>query len=299
MKESIYWMGWLVPFTLSSFLNSLLGAMTTLFIPVHVFRSVYFGGIFGSLFFLNLALTCASFFLAALCGGNRKVIILIIMAMGGVLFVPLGINQSFFPLSVSDYKYNGSDGSPGLVWAHFSTSTYQDRYYDDNDETCDNPILNEETGTFYKTEEERLAVTSDQMFFGCYAKPGFTSNMWNTNGGAGLFSLSMIPYFHFMMIYSNFLGFTGLPNNKFGLQEAMMSPEDLAVASSPNPATYESSNATDLFPQGSTLLTNGITITMRKSLVIIQGTVLSIQATRIHIMIIILQIFPSMTSAPV
>ena len=114
-----------------------------------------------------------------------------------------------------------------------------------------------------------------------------------------LFSLSMIPYFHFMMIYSNFLGFTGLPNNKFGLQEAMMSPEDLAVASSPNPATYESSNATDLFPQGSTLLTNGITITMSKPLVIIQGTVLSLQATRIHIMIIILQIFPSMTSAPV
>jgi len=58
------------------------------------------------------------------------------------------------------------------------------------------------------------------MFFGCYVKPGFTSKMWNTNRGAGLLSLSLSDsIFSLHDDYSNFLGFTGLPDNKPTIHE--------------------------------------------------------------------------------
>lgn len=268
VRESVYWMGWLVPFTLSSFVNSMLAAIAASFIPVHVFQTVYFGGIFGSLFFLNLALTCASLFLAALCGENRKVIILMIIAMAGVLFVPwVLLNQSLYYLSVNDLQYQSTDGSPGLVWAHLNTTHYDTFYnytngYDEPSTavitSCEVPILSEETGTLYKTVEERLDVAPEELFLGCHVRPGYTSNMWNPDRHKfGIVPLFMIPYFHFMTLFANFLGFTGMPDNAFGAREASMSPEDLAMASLPNLPNDAHPNGADLFPQGSTLRTHG------------------------------------------
>jgi hypothetical protein len=62
----------------------------------------------------------------------------------------------------------------------------------------------------------------------------------------------LFPYTHFLTIWSNFLGYTGMPDRRFEFQHASMSPEELAIASLPVPPNEANSKGTSLYPQGST-----------------------------------------------
>lgn len=71
-------------------------------------------------------------------------------------------------------------------------------------------------------------------------------------GKFGSVILFLFPYTHMMTIWSNFLGYTGMPDRKFSFEQASMTSEELAIASlavPPNPANGKGSS---LYPQGST-----------------------------------------------
>lgn len=261
VRESIFWLSWYIPFALSSLVNSLFAAIVAQFIPVHVFQHVYFGGIFASFFFLQLALVSSSLFLASLCGSLKRLIILILTVMVVAVFIPCII--------ISSEYYLYGEGQPGLFWINSNTRTERTEwiwnanatsgYYRGEEVSyeCDKPILNEEQGTFYKTMAEREEVTSNEFFLGCYEAAGFVSTSWNPSNGAGfgLAVLSTLPYFHFSTMYSNFLGFTGMPDRTFSAQHASMSPEELAIDTLLIPPNEDNSQGTSFLPQGSTLRT--------------------------------------------
>ncbi len=277
VQQSVFWMSWYLPFAISSLVNSLLGAITAQFVPVHVFQSVYFGGVFASFFFLQLALVSASFFLAAVCGSNHRLIILMIILMLVSIWIPTFPNVGWEKIMSASDVYSGSNYKKevftGLLWTNRNTTTLvdpysyggQSAYYNNgniyyveqlNNDTCNIPIMNEEQGTFYKTEEEKMDVTPDEFFIGCYIQPGFTSAIFhpiNSGAGFGLFTLFWVPYFHFTAIYSNMLGYTGTPGKTFGPSQANQSPEELAISNLPSPPNEANSNGTSAFPQGSTL----------------------------------------------
>lgn len=272
VRESVYWLSWYAPFFLSSLINSLLAAGIAKALPVHVFQAVYFGGIFDSLFFLQLALVAASFFLAALCGSLKRLLSFVVAVMILAVFVPA------LMISLQMFSYNSS-GPPGLFWMNRNTTDayasfiygYElnpDLEYNDTGfyevlnvsfVECENPIINEEQGTSFKTYEDVAAnVQSDDIFLGCYKAAGFSTLRWNPNDSLesfGLASLYLVPYFHFTTMYSNFLGFTGMPDRTFTAEQAVASPEDLAVASSPTPMNEDNAHGYSLFAQGSTLMT--------------------------------------------
>jgi len=265
VRETVFWMSWYLPLATLALLNSLLGASVAQLLPIHAFQTIYFGGVFASLFFLQLALISASFLLAAVCGANNKLLILLLLVMAISVFVPTFVNASIYPISVSDVIYDDYPSSfSGLLWTNRNTmaDTYNyDTYNYDGDIKCNYPIMNEEQGTHYKTEEESEEITPDEFFIGCFVQPSFTSAMWSLqSGGSGdsfsLFVLYMIPYFHFMTIYSNFLGYTAFPGNEFDHRHSAMSPEKLAISAMSNPPNEINANGTSLFPQGSTILTN-------------------------------------------
>ena len=69
---SAKWMSWFAVFVLLSLVNSTLGSVTAVALPgIHVFENVNFGIVFGTLFFLQVGLIAASFFLSAICGTGR------------------------------------------------------------------------------------------------------------------------------------------------------------------------------------------------------------------------------------
>jgi hypothetical protein len=41
--------------------------------------------------------------------------------------------------------------------------------------------MNQQQGTFWKTEEQREQVLPSEYFMGCYFGSGYTSYMWNKN----------------------------------------------------------------------------------------------------------------------
>lgn len=54
-----------------------------------------------------------------------------------------------------------------------------------------------------------------------------------------------------MTIWSNFLGYTGMPQRTFSFEEASMSAEELAVASLAVPPNEANAKGSSLYPQGS------------------------------------------------
>jgi hypothetical protein len=62
----------------------------------------------------------------------------------------------------------------------------------------------------------------------------------------------MFPYTHFVTMWSNYLGYTSMPNREFKREHASMSAEELAVASMP--VSSMESKEGDLVPQMSTLV---------------------------------------------
>ena len=245
-------------FFITSLVNSLIAAGVAKMLPVHVFQTVYFGGIFASLFFLQLALVSASFFLAAICGSLKRLLVILLALMILAVFVPTII------ISVKQSIAWDSD-EPGLFWGIRNTteSFYLEptdpaysKLYNFTFDTCKTPILTEEQGTYFKTLEELSQVQADEFMIGCYRAPGFSTEYWNPTDSLGEFvlaSLFMSPYFHFTAMYSNFLGYTGMPALTFTTEHASRSPEELAIASWPSSSTEDNANGTSFLLQGSTI----------------------------------------------
>lgn len=186
LRESVYWFSWFIPFMISSFLNSVLGAMTAAFMPVHVFQNTYFAGIFGSLFFLQLALTSGSFFLAAVLGTSRRGASWLMLIMLVSPWVPLISNFAMMShVDANAVINNYVQRTPsGLFWANMNTTKplYE---YDNGTEMytpCHDPIITETEGKLFKTEQERLEMTEEEWFVGCYASAGLTTSLYSGGG---------------------------------------------------------------------------------------------------------------------
>ena len=176
LRDSVYWISWWIPFALIAFVNSLLGGLVAKLISLHVFQNVYIGGIFGSLFFLQLGMIGTSLFCAALCSSSRKGAPWLILVMFLVLWVPyISINaQSYNVSGASTVTQYGISTTPtGLFWVNLNTTWYS---YGDG-VACDKPLVSEEQGKFWKTEAEReeFASSPDDYFMGCYFGAGYSS----------------------------------------------------------------------------------------------------------------------------
>jgi hypothetical protein len=179
LRDSVYWMAWIVQFSVIALVNSLLGGLVAKFISVHVFQHVYYTGIFGSLFFLQLAMIATSLFCAALCSTSRKGAPWLILVMLLVWWVPyITINaQSAYVYGASSVTKNDYLNSPsGLFWFNANTTWYS--YADGG--ACDKPLITEEQGKFWKTTEEREEYLSlpEDFFMGCYFGAGYTNHFW-------------------------------------------------------------------------------------------------------------------------
>jgi hypothetical protein len=137
----------------------------------------------------------------------------------------------------------------GLFWTNQHTTQGS------QDFTCDIPIISKEQGDIVKTEQEQLEFPEDEWFVGCYFTAGYVNSMWNQDKSIGIAVLFMFPSVHFMSAWGNFLGFTGMPDRRFGYEHASMSPEELAIASLPVPPNPANGRGTVLFAQGATLNT--------------------------------------------
>mmetsp|Transcript_57713 Transcript_57713/g.172210 ORF Transcript_57713/g.172210 Transcript_57713/m.172210 type:complete len:1811 (-) Transcript_57713:232-5664(-) len=260
LRDSAYWSAWFVPFASAAFVNSLLGAAVASGLPVHVFRVTYYGGIFASLFFLQIALIPASFFLAALCGSSREGAPWLILVMLLCPFVP------YMCVTIgSPWTYASSNvvvESPiGMYWAYQNTTQYR---YDTFDPTtgesiyseCQRPVLSESYGTKSKTREDQRdpPIAKDDYFVGCYQTSSYFSMAYDNPKGVGpLVPLFMIPYWHFSALWGNILGYTAIPGHAFDASRSSLSTEELAIAALPVPPDPSRGNGTTLYPQGSTL----------------------------------------------
>jgi hypothetical protein len=249
LRESVFWASWWIPFLITSFLNALGGAITTSALSVHAFENIYFLGIFGSFFFLNIALVGASFFLASFCGTARGgaatwCIVLLLVAQWAPFLTQ--VYTSFPAKNPNDLTY---DSPNGLFWTNRNTTQASQGF------PCDYPIISKEQGGIFKTKQEQVGFPEDEWFVGCYFTAGYINSMWNQDRSIGLAILFMFPYVHFTSAWGNFLGFTGMPDRRFGYEHASMSPEELAIASLPVRPDPANGRDTVLFAQGTTLNT--------------------------------------------
>lgn len=177
LRDSVYWVSWWIPFTAIALVNSLLGAIVAKLITLHAFETIYFGGIFGSLFFLQLGMIGTSLFCAAVCGSSRKGSPWLILVMLLVLWVPyMAINGTSYYVSSSVTEYGASSTPTGLFWVNLNTT-----WYSFGDGTaCDTPLVSEEQAAWWKTKEEReeFASSPDDYFMGCYFGAGYSSYFW-------------------------------------------------------------------------------------------------------------------------
>ncbi len=169
LPDSVYWLSWYMAFANLSLINALLGALTAKVLPGHVYESVFFGGIFASLFFLNMALVSGSLFLVAVCGTSCRV-----SAIFCILFMIVAAFIPFFAQAIATYMpmlYEDNYLYPypnGLFWETRTTATASYSYDFDNasndtstsnDVFCSNFfIMNEHQG--------KEVVTIDDFFVG-------------------------------------------------------------------------------------------------------------------------------------
>ena len=133
VRDSVYWVSWYIPFLILSFVNAFLGAITAQTLPnCHAFDSIYFGGIFGSLLFVQLPLIASSFFISAVLGTAKRGLSWMILLMIVAAWVPciVMLTQSENWLS-HDRSFEYSTGyASGVFWQYQNTYKY-DRQYND------------------------------------------------------------------------------------------------------------------------------------------------------------------------
>jgi hypothetical protein len=264
LRDSVYWASWWIPFLLTSAMNAFLGAITAQVMSVHVYETVYFGGVFGSIFFLNLALVGASLMVAALCGTSRaSTATWFILVMIVAVWVPLIVQSSDWTIpdqAALGFLAGSTKFTPlGLFWVNLNTSQVVTNYTDGlSYSECQKPIVDEFQGHFYKTMEEQRKFPEDEWFVGCYFGAGYVSHFWNTDSAAVTLFMFFFPYMHFTTIWANFLGYTAMPNRSFEAEQASWSPEKLAIESLPFPPDETNGRGGTLYPQGSTLQTEHV-----------------------------------------
>ena len=266
LRESVFWASWYISFAAIAFVNSILGAITAKLMPgIHAYENIYFGGIFISLWLLQLALTAASCFLAALCGTAKRGPNWLILMMLIAMWIPTLVNSG------SSSWYDGGTSPSGSFWQYSDTfdRTYATTFYNDTinethwetnwdiEETvCQRPLVSDFQGHFYKTEEQRKELRDDEYFVGCFTLASWPVDIWNPQGRKqkiGLPILSLFPYFHFAVVWGNFLGYTSMPDREFTSKETGMTPEALAAKALPIPQDPSRGLGSTLVPQGSML----------------------------------------------
>jgi hypothetical protein len=257
LRDSVFWASWWIPFLLTSAMNTFLGAITAQVVSVHVYEYVYFGGVFGAIFFLNLALVGASLLVAAMCGTSRgSTATWFIHGMIIAVWVPLIVQ--YVEWTIPDYPQLSSLETSawstplGLFWLNLNTSqiaTSNATYYE-----CQKPIIDEFQGKLCKTREEQMNFPENEWFVGCYFGAGYVSYFWNTDSVAGTLFRFFFPLLHFATIWANFLGYTAMPNRSFEAEQASWSPEKLAIKSLPVPPDQANGRGGTLYNQSSTLL---------------------------------------------
>ncbi|KAL7580790.1 hypothetical protein ACA910_001068 [Epithemia clementina (nom. ined.)] len=264
LRESVYWVSWWIPFLVIALINALLAAATAKLIDdVHVFRTTSFGPIFVSFFFLNVGLLGSSFLTVAVAGGARSLAALLILIMLGAAWTPLFYSfiVGYPPTSASDVNNSWMSSPSGVFWVNKNTSRalinpiFDDNYTDVvgyTTSSCEQPVLSKEEAEFLKTPDERLEVTPNEYFIGCYFSAGFGSYLSTLDHGIAKFALMAIPYTQFFNIWGNFLGYTAMHNRTFGLEQLSMNAEALALNSI---GPVEPNALTSLYGQGSTLST--------------------------------------------
>ena len=277
LRDSVHWMSWFTAFVVLATINSLLGGIAAKALPnAHAFSSVNYAAVFGSLLFLNAALTTASFFLAAICGTCQSTALSVFLVM--VIIVAsaaptIGVSMGASSVSV-EYPGNGAAGN---FWAYASTEVTSVWYNYDNvynettgeydqvmnreEQVYQSPIVSYEESRVFAFPEENLERYSKEDFFqGCYIRPGASTQF--SRPALASFFWFFIPQAHFMAGWSNILGYTSMPGNTFGFDQASQSPELLATEALLNYRggveplyAADNTNGTSLFPQGSTVLT--------------------------------------------
>lgn len=277
LRDSVYWGSWFVSFAVCGIINSLIGAIITVFMPVHVFQHVNFGVVFALLLFLNFALVAASFVLAAACGTMQSTTLTVMVIIGMICAgasPAIGIYSSkgYFDVDTATSTYGHAWGDGGSFWVYSSTERTRVQYsnytwnsttsqYDYGEaalDQCELPLVSAEQGTFMKTAEQRDEVPLDDIFTGCFVIPGAASYFTRDKGP--YFFWFWLPQVHFTMAWSNILGFTGLPGDTFSLAQASKSPEQLANEALSGYLTREGisqaipTDKPSLFSEGSTVL---------------------------------------------
>ena len=264
LRDSVFWSSWYSSFAVIALVNSMLGAITAKLMPrIHAYDAIYFGGIFFSLWLLQLALIAASCFLAALCGTAKRGPNWIILVMLICMWIPTMVSSG-----TTQWEDSGSSPS-GAFWQNWHTVEKDYRYdyvnftinethseirWEREVSACNKPLVSEYQGHFYKTEEQRMAVRDDEIFNGCFTLASWPVDIWNPRNRKqkiGLPILFFFPYFHFHTVWGNFLGYTSMPNREFTAKEAGMSPEALAVKALPAPPEPSRGLGASLVPQGS------------------------------------------------
>ena len=279
LRDSAYWSSWFVTFAVCGIINSLIGSIVTVFLPVHVFQHVNFGVVFALIVFLYLALIPASFVLAAACGTIQSTTLMVVVIIGIIIAgatpmmgVASSRGYSLFDADYSTDTYGYRWGDGGAFWVYTSsartrveflnsTYNYTTFEYDYGEPTlteCEVPIVSYEQGHYMKTPEERDEVPLEEVFTGCFVTPGASTTLRKDKGL--YFFWYFIPQTHFMSAWSNILGYTSLPGNAFSYPQATKSSESLANESltryleSEGVASSPATNEASLFPEGSTVL---------------------------------------------
>jgi len=155
LRESVYWVAWYTPFVMISVFSSLLGIMTVKTLPGHVYEDVFLGGIFLSLFLLNLSSIALSFFLAVVCGSGGR--------LCGLVGCFVMILLAYIPFENTSTSWSGHVTGE-LFWEYKTTETRLPNH--PTNSSCFFPIVNEFQGKWSKTEEERKAVPPNDIFIG-------------------------------------------------------------------------------------------------------------------------------------
>ena len=132
LYESVFWCSWWIPFLITCFLNSIFATITMQAIDsVHAFTTIYAGGQFASMLFLNLALSAASMFLSAVCGTTKSgasVWLIILMVAGPWIFFGIlapGMNTIPYDASSATGEWNNNYSPSGIFWLNVSKTINQ------------------------------------------------------------------------------------------------------------------------------------------------------------------------------
>lgn len=213
VRESLFWFAWFLPFAIIALLNSLLGAGVAKIVPVHAFKHTFYIGIFASLFFLHLAVTAASLFLVAIVGSIRKVAVWICI----IIFLAMIVDTVWPGISYIGGDLYSSPMVNGGAYFRFQETRPSKTYTSTFSYYTVEPIMSYKYQDPDLIKQQTDQIPNSDYFTGCYVSASLYDGVLSGPGQNGFFKfiLFMIPYTHFNVAWSNFLGVTALPGLSF------------------------------------------------------------------------------------